>query len=185
MTTKSGCVQVTNGEESFSTWLNKPFISGALRKDLVRKNVLMVPQEVIRDYDNPVFPSGSREILTYLKKFKDKGLEADACIEENDYRELLLHNDLIRLGHFLVAKVVFPLFISVLGSYLTNKLGLGQKNTVEFEATVVKDKDSINFKYKGPADGFEAHLSAALPDDIIPKRRRKGRRKGRIGHGTN
>ncbi len=63
---------VENTEETFATWINKPFIPNELKSELSNANLLIIPREGFGDIDDPLFPTGTEEILTIFKEASDK-----------------------------------------------------------------------------------------------------------------
>ena len=74
-TSKEKEVVIEDTDHDFSYWLNRPYISEELRKELEKSDILIIPKEGIRDFDTPLFPVKTEEIFTYMrnKTFPNSG----------------------------------------------------------------------------------------------------------------
>jgi hypothetical protein len=153
-------------KESFSTWIHKPYISEELRKQLEKANVLLVPKEGFRSYSGPVFPVGTEEFLNYLREFSAKGINANICIEDKDYKELALHEAFLIISAFVVTSLVAPIVTDLISEFIKRrwmKEDKNKDNNIKIELTVVKkDGSSASFLYEGPAKAFTKTVKPAL-----------------------
>ncbi len=149
--------EVKKSEESFETWINKPFIPEKLRTQLREANALIIPQEEFRNKKVPLFPVGTEELFRYLKDNSDERIVTDICIDDPDYKELALHSDLLILGGFILSTVVLPVFVNLISEYVKNRwISSSSKPEIRIEVTVVKSGgDSIKCNYEGPADKYK------------------------------
>ena len=155
---------VEDTDENFRHWLAKTYLSPTLRTQLSGANVLIVPREGYADLDMPLFPNGTEELLSFLKSQKERGISADICIEDKDYRELTLHVGLIILGAFVVTSILAPVVADLISEYIKRRWPKKFVDSeIKFEITVVKEDGSAKkFLYEGPAKDIEAVVKPAL-----------------------
>ena len=152
-------------QESFSDWLNKPYISPSLREKLSTANLLIVPIDNIDIYKGPVFPSGTEEFFLFLKENATDGMIPEICIEEKDYVELVQHWDLITIGSLVVTCLLAPLAVNFIHDYLKGKLGPRVTKThVKFGLTIEKEGSTTHMNYEGPAEELRDTLLPAIQD---------------------
>ncbi|MBL7128968.1 MAG: hypothetical protein ISS16_08285 [Ignavibacteria bacterium] len=147
-------IEKTN--EDFNHWINQNFITNKLRLELQNSNLLIIPQKGFRDRDDLNFPVKTAEFLEYIKENSDDTLIPDICIEDEDYKELALHSEWIIIADIVIRYIVLPLYLGILSNYLfyrwKNKL---KDKKIKFELNVVKENETLNLKYEGPADIFQ------------------------------
>lgn len=155
---------ITDSEESFDTWLNRPYLSGELRQQLRKADVLIVPIEGFREISNPVFPVGTESLYDFLSKNIPQNINIDICIDDSNYAELALHSDLHRIGSFVVKRLVLPFLITLLVNYISQELSIDEKDRVKVSITVVNEEGgSKTLDYEGPANKFGDTVNGAKP----------------------
>lgn len=153
--------EVKKTQESFSDWLNKPYISPNLQKSLVTANLLIIPIEGVRDYKGPVFPDGTADLFLYLKENAQNKIIPEICIDDEDYVELVMHWDLITIGTIIVTDLVAPLAVNIIYDFLKARLGQKfSKTHVKIEIIIDKEGQSTHIFYEGPSE--------ELSDKILP-----------------
>lgn len=132
-------------------------ISAALRRQVLEAGVIIYPQIGFREDNKPLFPQGTAEIFHYLQSKLDPKTVVEICIEDVDFKELVLHADLKRLGKFIVANVVLAAFINVMSNYIYDYITSKSKNTnISISIMVVKTNGIVHKKinYEGSAQDF-------------------------------
>ncbi len=158
-------IQESATDKNFDYWLNRPFVSEELRRDLKNANLLIVPTEGVRDRDDLNFPNGTEDLLSYLKDTAQDGVVPDICIEDKDFKALALHDATIIIGTFVVTALMAPIAVSLISKYLERKIGLdkAEETKVKFKMTVVEsDGSSKKLSYDGPAKTFEKTFGERL-----------------------
>jgi hypothetical protein len=155
---------IEESTENFSTWINRPYIPYKLKAQLSSANVLIIPREGFRERTEKVFPVGTEELFHYLKDNVEKGINADLCIAENDYRELILHDALIIVGGFIVTSLVAPIVADLISDYIRKRFGSKEEKTnIKVEMTVVeKDGRASRLLYEGSAKDFNKTVKPSL-----------------------
>lgn len=151
---------IVSGTASFEDWIRALCIGDNLRKRLESANVLIVPMNGFGQYDEPLFVAGTDDLLQYFKRLESDEILLEVCVEDEDYTELSLHSDLIRLGSFVVKNVVLPLFLNLLSAYVYEKvLSRPEESWVHVEVTAInRFGDSKIVKFKGPVTTFKAEI---------------------------
>lgn len=137
------------------------------RESLRRAAIVIVPHEGFRDHDGPVFPVGTTELFRALQEQAPAGTGVEIAIEDEDYREVALHYDVVRLATLLVDHAVVPMAAAFLADYLVKKLGSRfSKSKVEASLIVEREdpdgRKSFQLDYKGPATTFEKTIKSDL-----------------------
>jgi len=155
---------VEESKETFTSWINRPYIPQELRGQLANANVLIVPIEGFREHPSPVFPVDTEEFLNYLRDNSDKGIHVDICITDEDYRELALHDALIIIGSLVVTSIVGPIIADLISEYIKKRwMTKEDKAKIKVELTVVeKDGRASRLLYEGPAKEFNKTVKPTL-----------------------
>jgi len=154
-------LKIEDTERSFDFWLNRPFIPATLRGQLSRANVLLVPTEGYRDFDGPVFPEGTEQLLDYLRNDCPDGASVDICIDDDEYRELVIHDAIVVISSMIVSSVVCPLIVNRIQRYLDRRRSSDQTH-VKVRITEVEGGKAREITYEGPFAGFEPTLRPIL-----------------------
>ncbi len=149
-------VVITDSSENFDTWINREYISERLKSDLKKANILLVPTEGFRDKNILVFPVRTEELFIYIKNRLPSEYKIDICIEDEEYKELALHSDLVIIGGFVVTSIIMPILANIISEYIKQKiLKMGEKRGVKVSLTIVGEKGaSKNLTYEGEAENF-------------------------------
>ena len=152
---KDRTFEVVDTTEDFNSWISREFIPEAMRAELLQSQVLIVPEMGFRGSTKPLFPIGTESLFAYLKRSL-VSVRVDICINDDDYAELALHSDTARLGRFVVAYLVLPVFLNVLANYIYDKAkGVPKGSDISFSITVVHTNGSSKqISYEGPAQDF-------------------------------
>ena len=148
-----------------------------LEHNLQTATVLIVPTDLCPEYMGPAFPQSTRDVFFILREKLGDRASVEAAVREEDYVEFAFRSDEIILPIvYLASHVLIPLAISILGSFLYDRLkdrrrieGAKVKSEVHFKT---RDGSQLFLKYEGPVDTFERvtmqHLRGLglLPDEI-------------------
>lgn len=154
-------------KQNFSFWLHRPYISQKLRNKLLTSDILIVPDEGIRDFKLPMFPVKTEEIFTFLRNNIPSDYQIDICIEDDDYKELALHHDLRKIGRFIVTVAVLPVLVSLLSSYLQDKMKHTDSGRAINVEIIVQEKDGSAriLKYEGRPEDFRETITSLEKND--------------------
>jgi hypothetical protein len=143
---------VTDSAENFDFWTNRPYLSDITKSLLTDVEALILPEENFRDYPTPLFPSNTISLYDALKN----QLRIEAVINDEDYNEVSLNSKKHRFGKFLVVLIAAPLFVTVLGNYISEKLK-DEDTSDEIEIEIILQEESgksKSIRYEGTADNF-------------------------------
>ena len=156
-------------EDAFAYWSTRSFIGPAVGASLKASDIVIVPYEGFRDFEGPVFPAGTEELYASLTEELPDGLKLDLAVEDEDYREVALHHDVVTVATFLVKNVVAPLAVMLIGAFLKKQLGnrFGQsrvKTSIIVQNVNPTEARSVQISYDGPAPEFERLITRALDE---------------------
>jgi hypothetical protein len=95
------------------------------------------------------FYSGMLPFHDFIQEKEDENIILGICIEEEDYTELSLHSDILRLGEIMVEIVVLPLLINYLYDFIKIefkkeiKVRFNIKKIVDIQKLILKDLPMI------------------------------------------
>jgi hypothetical protein len=159
---------IENTEESISTWASRPYITEGLHQQLLEANFLIVPNEGYGDRADLVyFPVGTERLFGFLRGSTQEGLSVDICIEDEDYKEVALHADLMIIARFVVTSLVAPLAVKLIAEYIKDRIKGRQKEIEVRSKLVVNDSTtgrSVKLSYEGPATEYRDVMVKALQE---------------------
>lgn len=159
-------VERSLSNRGFDYWVNRPYISANLKRDLSKVNVLIVPIENYGDLKYPVFPIQAVELLEYIKNNAPQDVTIDIGCSNKDYREIAIHYDIIELATVVVKYAIWPILIGLVSRYIYDRLGIKTENAhLKSELYIEKEEEVIKLKYDGPASIFESTVRGLLEKD--------------------
>jgi hypothetical protein len=143
---------ITDTDQNMAYWQQRPYLNEATKALIAGKAVLIVPEEELREYSTPLFPSNLMVLYDELKKH----FNVEAAINDEDYHELALNSKVHKFGKFVVIAIVVPTFVGVLGNYVSDKLKHEDpKDEIQLDITVQGSKGQAKaVHFKGTADNF-------------------------------
>jgi hypothetical protein len=137
------------------------------RAAVAAAGIVLVPDDGFRDYPGPVFPHGTVEFLQFVRDHAPSDTTVAIAVEEAEYKEVVLHSDIVRLATMFVEYVAAPMAVSLIAAYLKDFLG-SRFGRVEARAAIVvlqKEGDieqTVRVSYEGPAPNAEQALRDAI-----------------------
>lgn len=123
-----------------------------ISEEIRSKNVIILPSHNTTDE----FYCGTLDTLDYLN---DNGLSADVYAADDDYKELSLHGAEIWLGTLIIKYVVIPVFCSVIGAYVYEKLKGVSGDQISMKVYVEKkDGTTSAIDFRGKIEDFDKAL---------------------------
>jgi hypothetical protein len=155
--------------ETRDFWLQKSYISEGLGQELRAADVLMVPQEKFRDQEGLFFPEGTSEFLPFLQD-NIKDFKVDICIEDEDYRELAIHNTWVDLGIWVATSIAAPLLVYWLQQRLErSRVADDTKVTCRIIVQQNLNGDrALQATYDGPMSGFSSTFEPFVNNFVSP-----------------
>lgn len=137
--------------ESRQFWLEQE-IAKDLGQELALADVLIVPLKDFRPGAKYVFHQDTPAFLNYLKGALPEELVVEICVADDDYQEIALHSNFLRLSTLVVSYAVAPLVIGLLTNYVYDELKAKPTDTVELSIVVEDDQcKAFKFNFKGEA----------------------------------
>ena len=152
---------------SFAYWASRNSLSSETSAALLSAAIVLVPHENFGGQARHVFPVGTTDLFRFLKEQAPDGVGVEIAVEDNDYREVALNYDVIRLATILVKLVAAPTAVGLLVEYLKSKLG-SRFSKSEVEASLIVEQEGpdsrgvFSLNYKGPATTFERTINSDL-----------------------
>ncbi len=165
-------LNVTDTSQNFSYWLGRPYVSPALKQDLEKANLLIVPTENFREKEGPFFPNGTEDFLDFLRANSRDGLKPDICIDDDKFQIIALHNALIVIGGVVVSVLLAPVVVDLVAEYIKRKIWTEKQpeTSVKFSMTVVdEDGTAKTISYEGPAATFQKTIGSRLKAPSVRK----------------
>lgn len=158
-------LKIKDSTHSREEWMEIAGLPEELKETVMAADVLIVPS--LMQNQPKAFMVGTMDLYAILKA--QMGDKMEICIADDDYEEIELNSRILRLGRFCVKQVALPLFLSVLGAYIYDRLKepepvevtvelpeYQQPATVSFtvavEDTLGKKKE---FQYEGPVADYK------------------------------
>ena len=129
--------------------------------NLKKAAVLLLPTDLLPEYEGPVFPTTTPEVLRVLSENLDDEVTVDAAVLDEEYIEFEYRSEMVILPVVFVANaVLLPLVVNILGSYIFDRLK--SRRVPASDATVRSqlhyerpDGGKFFLQYEGPAETFE------------------------------
>lgn len=149
-------IEVYPTDQNFEYWYCRPYLSEHTKEIARSASILLVPLEDVPNTNGPVFPSEVRGYYAYLREHVADNNQIGICIDEEQFREIILRGRLLSLGRIVVTLAVAPLAMNLTSYYVQKSVDANTDPTVRFELTVTKpDGSCVSIKYDGPASTFE------------------------------
>lgn len=150
-------IKITDTDINFETLLQKEYIPQKYIEDIKKANVLIIPNEGFRDNDGCFFPECTSEFYMYLKNQKE--IETEICIDDDEYKKIELHADIVYVATIIIQYVILPIVTGVIASYLYGKANSMNKDRKDANASVhiivEKNGKSKKIDYEGSIENFE------------------------------
>ena len=152
----------TEVTQDLDYWRHHERVSDELRGLLNNANVILAP-ESFRDLDDLVFPTGTTEFYQFLQEHSPADLHVEIAADDQQYRELALHADLVRIAQVVTEFIVAPVTATLVASYLWAWLGSRFAETnVRTSIVVDMKRKKYRIEYEGPAPAFESTVKNAI-----------------------
>jgi len=147
-------IKISKTDKTKGYWLNQDFISEDLKSKLENDNVLFVP-EFWKDEKTIGFYEGVHPFYEFIEEQEIDNLKIGICIEEEDYRELHLHADVLWMGMVIIECFVLPLFINLLSNYIDSHYFHDSDDKIDIKLNIQKkNEENILLEYHGGCDDF-------------------------------
>jgi hypothetical protein len=159
-------VRVEASEETLASWTESPGVGDAPRTTLGCVDVLVVPfVGYVGRPDLKYFPEGTDELLQILQAGLGRDVRVDICTADEDYQELDLHSDELRVAKMIFDYVLWPVVVSTISSWIDRLRARRHKDLrvrSKFVLTKTPAGASLEVSYDGPATGYRDVMQKAL-----------------------
>ncbi len=154
-------------DQNFSLPKTLDRLTDETRAAVEKAAIILLPNEGFRDFTEPMFPGGTVELFRHLREHAPEGTSVEIAIEDQDYKELVLHSNVLQLAMVIVDLLIAPVAAQLIANYITARLGSRSKDTPARASLIVDRKDgtaqqAMRISYEGPADTFEQSVKTAI-----------------------
>ena len=166
---------VTETARDFQYWAAASGLSDSTRTRVASADIAVVPWERFRDHPQPLFPVGTSALFQYLKKSLPAGSEVELAVEDQDYREISLHSEIVRIATIVVRDGALSVLLNLLATWIARQIWPEAPTTsipeVQASIIVVQTEGartkSVQLSYNGPATTFETTVQMAFENTRI------------------
>lgn len=135
-------------------------ISRGVLEEVKSAELVMIPMSDFREIGVPLFPNLSEELYAFINRNNPEGTKVSVCIDEENYKELVLHHSVLHVATWVGEKVLLPQLIKWVVDFAKSKWGETAKTEVHFKMILTDEKKEI--EYKGPATEMSGVLLEAI-----------------------
>lgn len=163
-------IDVSDTDITFEQVYEKDYIPAEYIDDIKMANLLILPNEGLRDEGDILFPETTIEFFDYIKEASGDQIIADIAISDEDFQRIELHSVVIEVATIIVKWVVFPIVTSMIASFLFDLVKKYRRKPEETFAKVqiiteeTEMKKSKKITYEGPVSGVKDALDQATKD---------------------
>ena len=135
-------------------------------------SIVLIPNEGFADYTEPILSDGSADFFQFLRDNTPDGAAVELAIEDQDYKELVLHFDVLVLPTILLSSLLLPTVAQLIANYIERR-GARLKDTEVRASIYVHRTEGTRKKtmYEGPADApFNVNSPGPFPTEACRQR---------------
>ena len=169
-------IQIRDADVSYATVIADFESDPTLYQQLAAANALLVPMRGHHDYEHPVFPSHTHDLISFLRTNQTQEISFEIASSNEGYRELALQSaDWFLPVVVLADATVSQLVIEILSQFLYDRLrGLvSSLNRSRVKSTIVLQIDgkSLSITYDGPIEGYAELMKRAVSTLGVARKR--------------
>lgn len=134
-----------------------------LKAAVKNADIILLPYNNFREVQGPIFAEENIRFYDYLFA-NAKNKKVEICVEEDDYKEIALHDELINLGIIFLNGLLLPIISGLILDYIKNKRG-NRKSKVKVTLIEKQGNSYQEFKYEGNPE----YLSQTLDNYVNNK----------------
>ncbi len=153
--------KITNSNYTIAEMSKRDYLTNDITNIIENANVLLIPNETYADY--PVFPENTISFYNYLKeKTKDNNVIIDVCIDDENYKELEMHDAVVILSSIILQEPFYSIIVNVISNYIYDLMKVkGEKTlTIKTDILVEKNGETKKIHYDGPAEEFDKTMKS-------------------------
>lgn len=146
-TNKENKLDVKSVDFDLDKYIKKYIRNTALAQEIRNADIIMLPYSNFKEIIGPMFPEVSLEFYEYLCEVFEEN-KVEICIEDDDYKEMVLHDEIFNLGLMFINGILFPVIASAIFDYVKAKRG---ERKVDVKVTFIEKEDNKykEFRYEG------------------------------------
>ncbi|MDO0823321.1 hypothetical protein [Desulfosporosinus nitroreducens] len=128
-------------------YLEKHIRNDELAKEIRNADIVLIPYNNFREINGPIFSEETVRFYAYLTDNLG-GRTVEICVEEEDYKEIALHDETFNLGIMFLNGMLLPVLVNIISEYIKSLRGEKRANV---KVTVVQREENSyrEFKYEG------------------------------------
>ncbi len=135
-------------------YIEKYIQSEYIKEELKKSDLILLPYENFRDQKGPLFPENFLNFYSYCKEnFRD--FNTEICIEEDDYKEIVLHSNDLNLGKWLVGAIITPVIVNLISGYIENEIGADKLDKTNIKIEIIENEGYKKISYEGDIENFK------------------------------
>lgn len=153
--------EISESDCTIARMSKRDYLTNDITNIIKKANVLLIPNEIYADY--PVFPEKTISFYNYLKeKTKDNNIIVDVCIDNENYKELEMHDAVVILSSIILQEPFYSIIVNVISNYIYDLMkAKGEKTlTIKTDIFVEKDGETRKIHYDGPAKEFNQTMKS-------------------------
>lgn len=165
--TNSNEVTIKNSDIKFSDLLDSLDPQKPHYEEISKADILILPNDSFRDYKSPLFSEDTESFFTFMKELADNnGVKAEIYMQDENYQEIELHSDEVRLPILIFQYVALPFVINMVSGYI-NDLMKNRNKGINFKLQSIVQKDSISKKidYSGSVEDW-VKVMETIPNEF-------------------
>jgi hypothetical protein len=155
-------IQISDATVSFNDVYQNSNLPPELLEKIKTADILLLPYEDFREYQNCLFPEQTYQFYTHLTKEAEKQhLSVDIGVSDEDYKEIELHADVVNIADVLIQWVLFPVVAGMISAYLYDLVRQRKKKmNANIKITVEKNGKAKTVNFEGDIENFERAMKS-------------------------
>ncbi|MBY3027323.1 hypothetical protein [Rhizobium leguminosarum] len=155
------------GLEPRAFWATQAWLGDGRRDEVATADVLVAPWVDLKE-GHKLFPQGASDFVKDLRAAAGSH-SIVVAVERDQYEEIALYSDHLRLPTLICSQVLLPIVIGLLTNHIDRTITEESKPSIIEMELVVEGSGGkcISVKYKGPPDvmiaEIEEHVKRCLP----------------------
>jgi hypothetical protein len=119
-TTKVNDLQVQDVDFNIDSYLTEYIRDEKLAENIRTADVVLLPHKNFRELEGPFFSEAAVGLYQFLMKKLEEN-KVEICVEEDDYKEIALHDETLNLGIILLNGFILPIVVNVISEHIKSQ----------------------------------------------------------------
>ena len=125
-----------------------------IKKELKKSDLILLPYENFRDQEGPLFPENFIKFYDYCKE-NLINYDVEICIEESNYKEVVLHSNYLDLGKWLIKNIATPVIVGLVIGYAQETIGADKLDKTNIKLEIIEKDNYKKISYEGDVEGLK------------------------------